>query len=288
MRLRNAVPGLGLLALAAFLLLTPGCSDDSPAPVGSNQDPGSPTDPEFLLVQDQIDDYLDQFADDVAVGAENVYQLPTDTEEVRNIYGPMSPDDTVLYTYAQGWHVVYVSRDNAYFSDYFRDSIQFQDDGLALEDPDNLDYLHFIRHWGYQDNQVDQTHTNRSGHINLEYENLDTDQASVNGYNNVLVEWNYISDDTTITAMFNMAVTVENVILRPVSSYGWINGCPCSGRLTFDMDHSYNLDDGSSNQFVVRSWTVTVDYDEGYASVRVERDNEYWTYERQVCSTPTI
>lgn len=280
---RSTIAGLGLLLLAAVLFAFAGCSSDKTT-TSSTGRIGSPSDPEFLLVKQQVDSYLDSTQEVFSVGLDNVYQLPTDTEEVRNMYSPMGPDDTALYSYTDGWHVTYVSRSNAYFSDFFRDSVQFQINSVPVEEPTDLDYLHFIRHWSYTSNQTDVTHVDMSGDINLEFENLDTEIATISGSNNARVEWSFISPDSTIEAIFELNVVVTDVTVNQIPLYGWVSGCPCSGGLTIDLDNSYVVDYGDNTDFWVRRWNVDIEFDNGVAGVRISSENEVWTYTRPLCT----
>jgi hypothetical protein len=285
MRLRNDLPGFGLALLAAIVLMTAGCSSDKTTTPAKGTE-GSPTDPQFLLVQGQINNYLDSTKEVFSVGLENIYQLPTDTDQVQVIHGPLGPDDTALYAYSDGWHVTYVSRQNAYFNDFFRDSVQFQINSVPAEEPDGLDYLHFIRQWGYTSNLTDQTHTDATGYINIEFAGLDEQTSTINGLNNILAEWKYISEDSIVTAIFDMDVTVTDVEIIKSDLYGWVSGCPHYGQLSMTVAQSYLVDYGSSDDFYVKDWEVLVEIEGGTADVRVSSDGLVWNYSHLICTVP--
>ena len=283
MHTRSTIPGFGLLLLAAVVFVVAGCSDDD-APSTSNLSPGSVSDPQFLLIQGQINEYLDSTQSVFSVGLKNISQLPTDTEEVVIIHNAMGPNDTAQYTYANGWHVTYIAKYTQYYDVHFRDSVQFMNDDVVVETPDPLDYLHFIRYWELTSNLTSQTHTNLAQYINLTYDNLDTDTASINGTSNSDVEWNFISGDTTVTAVFNMNVTVENIKVARSNLYGWVSGCPCSGTISMTIIEEYSATMGADQVDISRNWSITIDIENGVASVDIVSETETWSYTYIICS----
>jgi hypothetical protein len=282
------MPGFGLLLLAVVFMAIAGCSgDDSNTPAGVNLTEGSLTDPQFLLVQGQIDSYLDSTQNVFSVGLENINQLPTDTEEVHNIHGPMGPNDTAQYTYANGWHVTYIAKYAINFNVHFRDSVQFRKNSVTIESPDSLDYLHYIRDWSLTSNLTSQTHTNLSRNINIIYSNLDSDTATINGTNNSDIEWNFISNDSTVSAVFDMNVTISNVKVVRSNLYGWVSGCACDGSLSMDINETYAATIGQDETNINRNWTVTIDIDSGVATITIVSENETWGYTHTICTLPS-
>ncbi|PKK84865.1 MAG: hypothetical protein CVT49_01545 [candidate division Zixibacteria bacterium HGW-Zixibacteria-1] len=279
-----SLPGIGLLLLAAMLFLMPGCSDDKNPVPSTGFTAGDLENPEFLLVQDQINNFLHSTEETFLLGFENVYQLPTDTEYVRNHYGPMGPDDIVEYNYIEGWHITYIAHFNPYADDYFRDSVQFQIASEPVEDPEGLDALYYIRHWGYTSNEVDVTHTNRSGYANLQFTELDQDFGVVNGVNNSIVEWNYISEDSTVEAVYNIEMNINDITVGRVATYGWVSGCPREGRVNLTVDQAYSVNYGESSDFWVRNWDVRITFENGLANVNISSENQVWNYEYEVCN----
>ncbi len=285
MRLRNITPGLGLILLAAVFLLWTGCSDDTTTVTADDGlTEGSPTDPEFVQVQGQINNYLDSTMEIFTVGLENLSHLPTDTDQVDIIHGPMGVNDTAWYYYVSGWHITYVSHYYQNFDFRFIDSIQFQRNSIALATPDSLDYMRFIRYWDLSSNFTQYTHTNANGHVDVVISNLDQDTATIGGINDIMFLWNYINGDTTINAVFDIDATASNVRVRKSLDYGWISGCPCSGSLTMAIAQSNTIHVNSTTAVFVRNWDVAVSYSSGQATVTVVSDNETWSYTYTVCS----
>jgi len=254
MRAKCIMPGFGLLLLAVAFLVIAGCSsDDSNTPAGVNLTEGSMTDPQFL----------------------------------HNIHGPMGPNDTAQYAYANGWHVTYIAKYATNFNVHFRDSVQFRKNSVTIESPDSLDYLHYIRNWSLTSNLTTQTHTNLSRQTNIIYSNLDSDTADINGTSNSDVEWNFISDDSTVSAVFDMDVTVSNVRVVRSNLYGWVSGCACDGSLSMVINEIYAATIGQNETEISRNWTVTIDIDGGVAEVTIISGNETWNYSYTICTLPS-
>lgn len=281
---KHTIPGIGLLILAVMVFLMVGCSDDDNPLPSTGEVNGSLDDPEFTLIQEQIDEFLGDTEEMLIVGLENVYQLPTDTQYIHNMYGPMGPDDIAEYTFADGWHITYVAHFNTYADDYFRDSVMFQINSDPVQEPDNLDWMQYIRHWGFTSNQVDVTHTNKSGYVNLEFENLDQEIATINGINNTLWQWNYISEDSTIEAVFDVEMNIVDVTVGQVPTYGWISGCPISGNVAMSIEQAYSVDYNDDDDFWVRNWNVWITFNDGVADVRINSENQVWNYQCDVCN----
>lgn len=281
---RTLYPGLGLVLLAV-LLLAFGCSDDKvPAPTGTSQQPGELTDPEFVPLQTQINTYLDETIELYNVGLDNINTLPLDSGEVENQHATLGPNDSLTVGYLNGWHVIYLARHNEFFDSFSKDSIQFRLDDVAIEDPTDCDYMHYVRSWSYDDNQTDYTHTNYDGFCDLVFTDLDQNACYINGENNVVYQWNYLSADSNVTAYFDMEVDVNNVQLNSVPNYGWVAACPASGTMTFDIDEAWSVNNGLATGMQVYSWQVSVSFEDGLATVSVTRDNTVWNYTYQVCN----
>ena len=285
MRFRTVLPGLGLVVLAAIMFWAAGCSDEK-SPI-SPINYGSLTDPDFIMVQDQVNDYLDSSMEYFSAGLGNISKLPSDTGKIRNQYGPMNPEDTVAYAYLNGWHIVYVSRSNFRFTDRFMDSVQFMNNSEMIQNPAGLDYMHYIRHWNFANRDTTITHANLGGGIDLEFSGLDGNVATINGTKNLLAEWIYLSNDTTLRAFHDMDVRVNDVTVQKSPDYGWSSGCPTGGSVNMDINQSYILNVGAGPDLHVKAWQVTVTFNDGVAAVRVVSAGAVWSYTKTVCTPPS-
>ncbi len=282
MRAKHFLPGMGLLALTAVMLFAFGCSDDSPT---RSYTTGVDTDPEFVMVQNQVNTFLDSTIQFFGSSFDNYNVMPDDEDQVENQYSPMYPTDTATYNYSSGWHEIYVYRSNAFFTDSYRDSLQFVNGGQVVEEASGTDYMHLIRHWDYATGEAYTvcTHSGIEGSLDVEFEDLNTDLCVINGSNDITVEWNYITEDTTIEATFEIDMTVNEIGIEPVPSYGWASGCPSSGTISYTIVQTYTVEVDAVSDPVEKTWTATVTWEDGTASVRVYCGDYRWTYTRDVC-----
>ncbi len=281
MRPKYFIPGLSLVVLAAMLGFFAGCSKDN-APTNQVTE-GSLTDPEFVPVQSQVNNYLDSSIQIFSAALDNSDRAPIDTQYVRGYYSPLGPNDTVTCAYVNGWYVVYVAKGNTFLSFHTTDSIQFQKNSVVTENPLEMDYMHFIRSWDFNSNLTTVTHTNIDGHVNLEFAGLDGEFAIVNGSKDYNVEWNYVGQDSSVVAIYNMDITVDSVTIYHSPGSGWPTTCPSSGALQANIAQSYTVTKGSISNTLTRNWVATVTINEGTATVKVEGLNKVWNYTRDFC-----
>lgn len=277
--------GLSLALMIMAALFMWGCSDDEPSAPTNTTQPGDPEDPVFVVVQDQINNCIDSMALYFDYGLDNIYSVPMDSDQVEQQHGSLGPDDTLITGYSGGWHTLYVSiQHEQSFDKFINDSVQFQIDGVPVESPDGLDYLHFIRRWGVEWNVTDVSYTNGYGRFEFEYSNLDQDVTTLNGSNDVLLEWRWYGDQATVEATFDVHVTIDEVQISKVPNYGWTSGCPSSGMMTMDIDEAYWYDDGTNSDMTLYSWEAAVVFEDGTATISVYRDNTVWTWTRELCT----
>lgn len=281
MRPKYLVPGLTLVMIIAIFGYFAGCSKDN---VPTNQiTEGSLTDPDFVPVQNQVDSYLDSTVQIFSAALDNSDRAPIDTQYVRGNYSPLGPNDTVTCVYANGWYIIYVAKDNAFMTFHTTDSVQFQKDSVIVESPLGMDYMHFVRRWEFISKLTSVTHTNIDGYVNLAFTGLDGEFATVNGDKNYNVEWNYVGQDSSIVALYNMDITVDNVTIYHSPGAGWPTACPSGGTIQADIAQSYTVTKNSIPTTLTRNWVVTVTISEGVATVKVEGINKVWNYMRNFC-----
>ncbi len=292
MRPKFVNPGLGLVALVV-LFCWAGCSSDSS--LSTSILPGVETDPGFLIVQEHVNNYLDSVDVVYSMALDKIYPeegggpLPPDMD-IRDInVGPNNAINKVgapilLEGYSNGWHwkeYVY------YYSTYsfsFTDSVKFMNDELYLHLSDGLDYLRYIRHWEFENDATTETHTDLSGYFDIEFHGLDTDIASISGFDNFLIEWHYTSADSTVDAVFGVEATIANVeVVRGLDDL-WADGCPCSGTVDLDMNVSYTVTADAFPVMTARNWEVTAAILNGVATVTAISNMQYWTYEYTMCT----
>lgn len=284
---KRFLPGLGFLLLTAILLWAAGCSDEK-APISSTATEGSLTDPEFVMVQTQVDNYLDSSKGYFSTGLNNTVHCPRDTGQVHIDNGPVNPDDTLTYAYLNGWHIIYLYRTNPAFTNYFVDSVQYRNNNDTLQEPSGLDYLHFIRHHTFAINSPVGSYINMTSNINLEFAGLDGDIATVNGTKNFLIHAVVMGVDTSVDATYGMEVAVSDITINKSPVSGWSSGCPASGSAEVAINQSYTITAGDVPTLHMNSWKAYVEFDNGTATVSVVKGSTVWHYTREICTPPVI
>lgn len=286
MRAKLFVAGVGLMLLAAVLLSISGCSDSS-----TNWTAGSETDYDYLMVQDQIDIVIDSAIASFGSGFDSYNLLPTDEEDddvIIATYAPGGGDVNFTYDYysSTGWHEIWVANETDYYNMYVRDSVQFQLDDDFVEDALGADYMNYIHNWVYETDAYyqDETHFNWDGRTQLIYQKLDESLCELDGSNLSEFEWNYFADDTTIAAEFTADVSYRNIEFSPVPGYGWVSGCPVSGRMSGTFSQEYTITIDETPVEVSKEWKVTVNFEDGSAKVWITSGNNSWRYTRDICN----
>ncbi len=291
MRPKFVNPGL-VIAAMLMMLCWAGCSSDSS--LSTSIAPGVETDPGFLIVQDQVNSYLDTVNVVYSMALDKIYldeegQDPQDLEIVDINADPDGGINKIgipvyLEGYSSGWHWTEFAQYYTNYSYTFTDSVKFMDDELYLHLSDGLDYLRYIRHWEFENDATTATHTDLSGYFDFELRGLDTDTASISGFDNFLVEWHYAGVDSTIDAVFGVEATLANVeVVRGVDDL-WADGCPCSGTIGLDMNVSYTVTANAFPVMTARSWEITATISNGVATVTAISNMQYWTYEYTMCT----
>jgi len=286
MRAKFFIVGAGLLALAGILVLGSGCSDSS-----TNWTPGSETDFDYMMMQPQIDNVIDSAISSFNSAFDSYNLLPTDEEGDDVIIASYAPgggdvDFTYEYNTNSGWHEIWVANETDYYAMYTRDSVQFRQDNQFVEEATYADYMNYIHNWVFEtDNSLtDETYTNWTGRSQLVFTDMDQQFCELNGSNNSTIEWNYLSNDTTIEAQFECNVSYYDVTFGQVPSYGWASGCPVSGRMNFNVAQDYTVTVNDNPAEFSNTWTVRIVFNEGSANIWVTRGDFSWHYTRDLCT----
>jgi hypothetical protein len=153
----------------------------------------------------------------------------------------------------------------------------------ALQNPAGLDYLHYIHRWEFAAKNATITNTSMNGYVNVEFSDLDTDVAKINGTQNLTARWDYYSVDSNVTAIFDMDITASDIAIQQVPNYGWSSGCPTSGTVEMQLNASYSVNTGFGPDLTVKIWDCDVTFDMGVATVQLKSENKIWTYTREIC-----
>jgi len=286
------ISGIGLVAITALIFWAGGCSDDSS--ISTSILPGSETDPGFLIVQDQVNNYLDSVDVIYSLALSKVYIEAEGARDpdIKPVTEESNPDIRVgrigtpvaIEGYSDGWHWYQYEYFYDTYSHSFSDSIKFMNDDLYLYLSEGLDYMRYIRHWDYINDATTETHTDLSGYFDIELRGLDGNTATISGFDNFLVEWHYASVDSTVDAVFGVEATIANVEVNRETGEIWANGCPCGGTINLDVNVSYTLTANSFPVMTARSWEITVGIADGVATVTAISNQQYWTYTHTICA----
>lgn len=272
--------------LATTLIMGFGCSDST-----TNSTPGSETDFDYMMVQPQINSVIDSAIASFNGAFDSYNLLPTDEGDddiIIATYAPGGGDVDFTYNYypSTGWHEIWVAQETDDYAMYTRDSVQFRQDGEFIEEATGADYMDYIHNWLFEtdDALTGETYADWTGRTQLVYTDLDEQLCQLNGSGSAVINWNYISEDTTIAAELESGITYEEVVFGQVPSYGWSSGCPISGEMRIDLTQNYTITIDDTPVEHSYTWSVKVVFSEGSASVRVTRNGVNWRYERDLCT----
>jgi hypothetical protein len=283
MRLNKLFLVLGATVLAGLLVAFVGCGSDDK----STGDIGSNSDPEFQVVQNEINFFIDSTMESFANGLDNIYGLATDTIVDPIRYGPLPPDydpntDTATATYADGWHAVYIAIHRETYDAWLRDSIQFIKDGEPKQLSTELDVLVYKHYWKYDVTDTAVTHRSYTGNTDYTFTDLNTNTAVINGNNELQVHSKVVADESTVWRDITVEATLTEVQVKKTPE-GWAQGCPSSGTITASIEMVYQKDD---NDPVTTNWSVNVSFDNGNMTVVVVRGTTSWLYNTHLCTPP--
>jgi hypothetical protein len=146
-----------------------------------------------------------------------------------------------------------------------------------------VDAVNYITDWIFTAKYQAFTHIDLAGRTQYSVTGLDQPTATVNGSCTRMIEGVYVSNDTTITNTYNLAVTAANLSIAK-GSIGWDSNCPASGTVNLTVGHvwswnkSGNFGTGSDN------WTVNVTLSNGTATVNASNGTTNWQYTAQLCT----
>ncbi len=277
MRSHKVTAILGLFALAAFGISMVGCGSDSPTSTA-----GSLTDPAFMAVQDQVDNMVDSTLVNIVNGFENLSNITNDGGVDPVFYGPVKPDsDLVSVTYADGWHVVVVSRTRATFQSRLRDSVQFFSGDAVTQLPNNTDSLYYRHQWQFTFGDTAVTHAQLHSYSNMTIGGLQDSIANIAGQHEVQVQTKHVTADSTVWRNFTLNSDINDLQVAK-TFVGWAQGCPNSGTITGTVAMSYRKDDSAPVQ---STWEYSLSFSNGTMSATVTQGTTTWRYTTDVCTS---
>ena len=282
MRPRKALLVFGLAAVTGISLLVIGCSGDSNS---SNLTPGSLSDPNFVAIQNEVNNLIDSTVSYISLGLNNLLVLPGDTDVIIVSYGP-TPGDSVSadYVYENGWHIVSWTGNFSGKTTSFKDSVQFLDNlGQPQQDNDNTETLIYKHRWVEITIDTTVSYTDYSGVVGLTLDNLGSGSATVNGSHSIDVSIKIVTVDSTVWRDISVEGTVSNLAIINVPG-GWLQNCPLSGTIGATANMTYTKDSGNP---VTSDWSFSIQFTDGLISVSAISGTTSWYYTGQVCIAPS-
>lgn len=287
MRSRNSFTLLlGLVFAASLVFSWVGCSSDDPTTTGGVV--GDISDPEYIVIKEQIEVFIDSTLGIVKSGFNSTSALATDTLIDPVNYGPLDPrTDSASSVYTNGWHIVFISRLGGGFSTAMLDSIQFRDvDGSNQQTNSDIYSMSYYHDWVFTVHDTSFDHSSYDGNLRLEYANLNTAQATLSGSNTYHIYSKSHSNNPELWPDRSRDITVSgdlvNISINATNS-GWSNSCPISGSITGSVEMS--TIDGLANP-VTSDWTFSLSFTDGEATIKINRGSIYWSATYQACTVP--
>ena len=286
MRLENRVLVSGMTVLiGVMLLVVAGCGDDTSTPTTIT---GSLTNPEFVVVNAQLDDFVDSTIAFFENGLNTINGIADDGVVIPQYAVSPEQQDSSVTSYSNGWHVIQMTRterdqdQNGVWWTSLADSIQYRKNGVAQESYEGRDQLLYRHHWAYDVFDTTVSHTGFLGNANYTFSNLLTSQATITGSRDFTANNKVVTVDSTIWRNLTFTADINNVTLRYFANTGWCN-CPTSGSISTTVEMVYNKDDGDP---VTTTWHATFAFSNGTMTASVTCGNTVWSYTSNQCSVP--
>ena len=123
------------------------------------------------------------------------------------------------------------------------------------------------------------SYTSFDGDASFDYSGLNSNQASINGSNDLAIDNQFVSVDSTVVRTFEFATDVTNLSINSGPS-GWDQACPNSGTISTAVTMTYAKDDAAA---VSTTWNISMTFTDGAAAVSVSSGNVVWNYTSDVC-----
>lgn len=267
-----------LMLLVSLTMFMVGCGDDDPTNTR-----GSLTDPQFMVVQDQVNEYVDSTMSFVMDGFKAMTGISTGGNIDPIYYGPVFPDsDNVSVTYVGGWHVANVLKSRNEFQFSILDSVQFYTDGQVSQLGNNADTVYLRHQWEYVMADTTVSNFGVNGFSNYDLRNLQGTEAFVDGSQDLEMHTKFVSADSTVWYGFTFSSETVDLVI-PRTSGGWTQSCPSSGTISATIEVVYQKDGETP---ITSNWDATISFNEGVMAVSIISGTTVWTYSTDYCIVP--
>lgn len=279
MRSFKTLSVLGFVLFTCASLFVIGCGSDD-APTTSNV--GSLDDPEFLAVQEQVENFIDSTLNIMLTGIQSTSSISSGGNVDPILYGPMFNDsNSITISYVNGWHVVNLTNSTTDYAFNVIDSIQFYNDDAISQLGLFADSIWYRHHWSYDVSNKEVSYSAFEGYAGFDFRGLNSDEAVIDGTNILVADDQFVSDDSTVYKHFELSTDISSLTVAQGPA-GWSHACPSAGTISTDVQYVYAKDDGAD---VLTEWSVDMVFTEGTAAVTVSSGGMVWTYTTDVCNS---
>jgi hypothetical protein len=261
---RSSVACLGLAAV--LMLVGLGCSDD---PTGSDTIIGDPNSAQFQGMRDAIATMVDSTLSEFFTFAEEPYRFPVDTFNIRADLGIHNPNDSILYNYTNGWHVLYLGLTSlADYAEVLVDSARFFDGEYLQTYPTTAtDGIDLIHHQASEYDGQSDSYQNFRLYVDVNFPSYRQPVEEIEGIGEVSIE----NHTAASTDTYDFSITVNSLVYQRGDNTPWNEIEAVSGNL--NVTATVVEGDATSN------WTVTVTFTQsGVAQIEAVQGNTEYDY----------
>jgi hypothetical protein len=271
----------GLLVVLAFLFTFAGCSDNS---TGNNKVVGDPNAPEFQNMKAAIAYSVDSTMSIMLRFAANpgrvAPQVPWDTIPWDQNWGVISPADTLLHNYVDGWNIVILGLTSGVnYGRSLVDSVRFLTENNTVNQyfSNQVNQIDFIHHQIDTYKGAEDSYQNSSTYLNVNYTSYSTASGGALGGSGKFV-WDdyYKTIGGTIHDNYQFNAAFNAIGFAQIASQPWAPGMATSGTVTLTAT--------ATTAEIEKTWTATVTFSAtGTAQITATTGNTEYSYQM----TPT-
>ena len=288
MRLENRflVSGMAIL-IGIMLLVVAGCGDDETDTTIT----GSLTDPDFVAVKAQLDEFVDSTIAFFGNGLNTIDGISDGDGVIPPQYAvnPEQQDSWDTTFTDDGWYqinIAYTHKDGQQqpvWQTSLHDSIQYRlNDAVLMSDFNTRDQLIFKHHWNFDVFDTTVTYASFAGAVDLTFDDLNSALCTVTGSRDFTAHSKVITVYSTVWRDFTITTDINSVTLKKSAYTGWSN-CPVGGSVSTTVEMVYTKDDADP---VTTIWNATFAFSNGTLTASITKGNTVWSYTSDLCNVP--
>jgi len=265
--------------LAIFTLLV-GCSSDSGTTTTVKQ--GDPNDAAFQSISSAANEMMDSLVARSFNPLDNPWEFPIDTMTNWEDRLPLLPEDTIDYTYEDGWYSIYLGSFATSENKVVVDSMMFMLDGSPYSHYDihatGIEYAgHITKSYdGTSSDYEEEESYVRNSYSGTEYT---SEAVNVDGASRIETDEYTTSGSTETHNNYVYTITVEDMQFDKSESRELDDSTPSDGSISFTVVHTQEVTESGSTTTNSTNWSFSVTISSnGAASVEVSSNNTVWSY----------